>query len=49
MEKGPMTNQHIETALRFPVFDPARQINTSFFWRAEPRITLGLTCNIGME
>jgi hypothetical protein len=42
-------NQHVEIALAQPVFDPVRQINTSFFWRAEPRITLGLTCNIGME
>jgi hypothetical protein len=42
-------NPHLEIALAHPVFDPARQINPSFFWRAEPRITVGLTCNIGME
>jgi hypothetical protein len=44
-----MMNQHVEIALAHPVFDPERQINQSFFWRAEPRISLGLTCNIGME
>jgi hypothetical protein len=42
-------NPHLEIALAHPVFDPARQINESFFWRVEPRITVGLTCNIGME
>jgi hypothetical protein len=40
---------HVEIALAHPVFDPVRQINESFFWRPEPRITVGLTCNIGME
>jgi hypothetical protein len=44
-----MMNQHVEIALAHPVFDPERQIIQSMFWRAEPRITLGLTCNIGME
>jgi hypothetical protein len=42
-------NPHVEIALAAPVFDPERQINQSFFWRVEPRISLGLTCNIGME
>jgi hypothetical protein len=38
-----------EIALNAPVFDPERQITTKFFWLAEPKISAGLTCNIGME
>lgn len=36
-------------ALAAPVFDPERQIVKQFFWWAEPNISAGLTCNIGME
>jgi hypothetical protein len=36
-------NAHIETALRFPVFDPERQIDGRFFWWAERSISAGLT------
>jgi hypothetical protein len=42
-------NLHIETALGHPVFDPERQIDRRFFWWAERAISVGLTCNIGME
>lgn len=42
-------NLHIETALSHPVFDPERQIDGRFFWQPERAISVGLTCNIGME
>ena len=42
-------NAHVETALKFPVFDPERQIHGRFFWFPEPGVSVGLTCNIGME
>ena len=43
-----MTPQ-VNVALAEPVFDPERQITTKFFWYPEPKISAGLTCNIGME
>ena len=36
-------------ALAHPVFDPETQITPSHFWRPEPGINAGLTCNIGIE
>ena len=42
-------NQHVDIALSAPVFDPERQITKKFFWYPEPKISAGLTCNIGME
>lgn len=41
--------RQIEMALKHPVFDPERQIDSRFFWFDEPSVTVGLTCNIGME
>lgn len=41
--------KQIEIALADPVFDPDRQITQKFFWFVAPRISAGLTCNIGME
>lgn len=41
--------RQIETALRQPVFDPERQIDGRFVWWSERDISVGLTCNIGME
>lgn len=40
---------HVAIALSAPVFDPERQIDQRFFWWAAPRLSVGLTCNIGME
>jgi hypothetical protein len=42
-------NRHIEIALAHPVFDPERQIDGRFFWFDDRNISVGLTCNIGME
>lgn len=42
-------HRQIEIALKAPVFDPAHQMDEQYFWFAEPKISLGLTCNIGME
>jgi hypothetical protein len=42
-------NQHIAFALDHPVFDPERQIVPGHFWVTERVISVGLTCNIGME
>jgi hypothetical protein len=36
-------------ALAHPVFDPERQIVRGHFWWPSPRISAGLTVNIGME
>ncbi len=41
--------RQIETALAHPAFDPERQIDGRFFWWAERAISVGLTCNIGLE
>jgi hypothetical protein len=41
-------NVHLGYALDYPVFDPDRQIESGHFWAAG-RISIGLTCNIGME
>jgi hypothetical protein len=38
-----------ETALKFPVFDPERQIDGRFFWFAERDVSVGLTANVGLE
>ena len=40
---------HIEYALAHPVFDPETQITPGHFWFPEPKISVGLTLNIGME
>lgn len=40
---------HIEFALAHPVFDPETQIVPEHFWLAERQISIGLTCNIGLE
>ena len=42
-------NEHQTIALSAPVFDPERQITSRFFWWAEREISVGLTCNIGLE
>jgi len=42
-------NHHVEKALAAPVFDPVRQIDGRFFWKADQDFSAGLTCNIGME
>jgi hypothetical protein len=39
----------VEIALADPVFDPERQITDKYFWWADRLISVGLTCNIGME
>ena len=39
----------IEYALAHPVFDPETQITPDHFWFAERNLSVGLTCNIGME
>lgn len=39
----------VQIALDAPVFDPLTQIGQKFFWWDAPGITVGLTCNIGME
>jgi hypothetical protein len=48
-EQGAVMNTHIATALAAPVFDPERQIDARFFWYADHSLSVGLTCNIGME
>lgn len=40
---------HKAVALASPIFDPATQIDSRFFWFPERLISAGLTCNIGME
>jgi hypothetical protein len=40
---------HVAIALSAPVFDPVRQIDARFFWRVERDVSVGLTCNIGLE
>lgn len=42
-------HKQVAYALAYPVFDPERQIVKGHFWLAEPRISAGLTVNIGME
>jgi hypothetical protein len=42
-------NKHVEIALSAPVFDPDTQIDQRFFWWAERHVSVGLTCNIGLE
>jgi hypothetical protein len=42
-------NSHIAYALAHPVFDPETQITPGHFWIEERNISVGLTCNIGME
>jgi hypothetical protein len=38
-----------EFALAHPVFDPATQIITGHYWRADRDVSACLTVNIGME
>ena len=40
---------HVEYALAHPVFDPDTQITPDHFWLIDPKMSVGLTCNIGME
>lgn len=42
-------HKQVAWALAHPVFDPVRQIVRGHFWQASPRISAGLTVNIGME
>ena len=40
---------HIEYALAHPLFDPDTQIIPGHFWLVDQTLSVGLTCNIGME
>jgi len=42
-------HKQVKWALANPVFDPERQIVRGHFWFATPRVSAGLTVNIGME
>ena len=42
-------NSHVAFALAHPVFDPEGEIVRGHFWREQPHLSVGLTCNIGME
>jgi hypothetical protein len=44
-----MSHSQAAFALAHPVYDPERQIVAGHFWMVEPRISAGLTVNIGME
>lgn len=42
-------HKQVAFALAHPVFDPMTQITRGHHWAAAPRISAGLTANIGME
>jgi hypothetical protein len=46
---GAAMNPHIKFALDHPVFDPEKQIVLGHFWLDTPTVSVGLTCNIGLE